>query len=380
MQSKGSVLVVDDEIGARESMKMILGGRFDVSTTDSGYKAIQLVKEKNFDVVILDIRMPDISGIEVLQRIKENESSPEVMMVTAYAALDTAKDAMRLGAYDYMEKPFKSFDEFREVVSRGVERKMKAEKVLQLARDFDEVRKQLLQLEKLSSLGQIASEVMHELATPITGVLGYSEFLLDQECDGIIKNSLVKIRSEAERCQTMIRNVLMFARKPENKKRPTNINEIITRTIDIKAHQIRLDSIELSLVLDPELPIASVDFSLIQQVIINIVGNAQDVLRKHDGERKISVKTKSDSKYIYIAISNTGPHIPKEHLEMIFEPYFTTKSAENGTGLGLSISRDILHSHKGDITIQNNDEIGVTFTIKLPLGEELSQLDLEVEG
>lgn len=366
MQSKGNVLVVDDDFGARESMKMILGGRFDVFTADSGYKAIELVKDNNFDVVVLDIRMPDISGVDVLQKIKEKEESPEVLMVTAYPGLETAKDTWRLGAYDYIEKPFK-IDELREAVDKGIDRKTKTAKSQQLVKDFDEVRKQLLQMEKLSSLGQMASEVIHELATPITGVLGYSEFLLEQECDGIIKNSLIKIRSEAERCQTMIRNILMFSRKPENIKKPVDVNEVITRTIDIKTHQIKLDNIKIISNLDPQIPTILGDFGMLQQVVVNIIGNAQDALRTHDGERILSIKTKKDSNYVYIMISNTGAHIPKENLELIFEPYFTTKSAGSGTGLGLSISRDIIKSHNGKISVKNNDDIGVTFTIELPL-------------
>jgi len=181
METEGSVLIVDDELGARESMQRILNGRFSVSTVDSGTKAIEIVKERNFDVVVLDIVLQDITGIQALERIKQIEPSPEVMMVTANAAVNTAKDAMRLGAYDYIEKPFK-INEFREAVSRGIERRLKASKTEQL----------LMHLEKLSSIGQMSSEILHELATPITGVIGYSEFLLAQQSDGIIKDSLGK--------------------------------------------------------------------------------------------------------------------------------------------------------------------------------------------
>ena len=119
MEDKGSVLVVDDELGARESMRMILKNQFDVSTADNGDKAVAFIEEHDFDVVITDIRMPGISGIELLEKIKETNPVTAVLMVTAYAALDTAKRAMRLGAYDYIEKPFKP-DELREAVRRGV--------------------------------------------------------------------------------------------------------------------------------------------------------------------------------------------------------------------------------------------------------------------
>lgn len=367
MQTKGNVLVVDDELGARESMKMILNDRFDVSTADSGNKAIQLVKQKDFDVVLLDIRMPDMTGIEVLQHIKKQDPSPEVMMVTAYAALDTVQEALRFGAYDYVEKPFKNFDSLRDVVSRGVERKLKSSKTIQLAKEFEEIKKQIIQLEKMSSLGQMASEVIHELATPITGVLGYSEFLLEQECDEIIKNSLRKIKSEAERSQTIIRNILTFSRKPENIKALININEVVSKTIDIKMHHFRTDNIQCTLNLDPNLPDTLADFNQIQQVVLNIANNAQDAMKSHEGKKQLSITTTHDSKLIYVVISNTGPSIPKEYQDVIFEPFYTTKRVEQGTGLGLSISRDILLSHNGNIRLSSKEGEGVTFTLEIPI-------------
>jgi len=361
--------VVDDDIGSRESMKMMLNSRFDVATADSGNKAIQLVKQKDFDAVILDIRMPDMSGIEVLRHIKELEISTEVMMVTGYASLDTVKDAMRLGAYDYMEKPF-TIDEFRDVVSKGVDRKLKYIKTIQLAKDFEEVKNQIIQLEKLSSLGQMASEVIHELITPITGVLGYSEFLLEQECDEIIKKSLRKIKSEAERSQIIIRNILTFARKPENIKTFININEVVSRTIDIKMHQFGIDNIQCVINLDPDLPITLADFNQIQQVVINIANNAQDALKMYDGKKQLSITTNHDSESIYVTISNTGPSIPQENLNLIFEPFFTTKKAKQGTGLGLGISRDILQRHNGRLSVSSKEGEGVTFTMEIPIVEK----------
>ena len=366
MQTKGQILVVDDELSVRESMKMILNGRFDVLTADSGYGALELVKQKEFDVVVLDIRMPDLSGIDVLRHIKEVEQAPEVIMVTAYASLETAKDAIKLGAYDYIEKPF-TMEDFCEVVHKGVERKHKSNKAVQLISDFEDARRQLMQLEKLSSLGRMTSEVIHELATPITGLLGYSELLLGQECDDIIKNSLKKIKSEAERCQNIIRNILAYARKPDNAKNYANINEVIARTIDIKSHPFKISSVRCELELDPEIPNTMADFGQIQQVMINIINNAQDAMMAQESLRLMTISTTYDSEYIYIVIANNGPHIPEDQFELIFQPFFTTKKADQGTGLGLSISRDIIHRHNGDIQLYSKAGEGVIFTIHLPI-------------
>ena len=347
-------------------MRMILNGRFDVLTADSGNSALELVKQKEFDVVVLDIRMPDLSGIEVLRHIREAEPAPEVILVTAYPSLETAKDAVKLGAYDYIEKPF-AIEDFRKVVHKGVERKHKSDKAIQLVSDFEEARQQLIQLEKLSSLGQMTSEVIHELATPITGLLGYSELLLDQECDDIIKNSLKKIRSEAERCQNIIRNILAYARKPDNAKSCININEVIARTIDIKSHQFHLGNIKCELELDPEIPNTMADFGQIQQVLVNIINNAQDAMMDQESLRLITISSTYDSEYIYVVIANSGPYIPEDQSEAIFQPFFTTKKAEHGTGLGLSISRDIIRRHNGDIQLYSKAGEGVTFTIYLPI-------------
>ncbi|MEK7398087.1 MAG: hybrid sensor histidine kinase/response regulator [Candidatus Poribacteria bacterium] len=372
MQTKGQVLVVDDDLGNRESMKIILNGRFDVLTTDSGYGALELVKQKEFDVVVLDIRMPGLSGIDVLRRIKEVEEAPEVILVTAYSSLETAKDAVKLGAYDYIEKPFE-MEDFREVVRKGVERKHKSNKAVKLISDFEDARRQLIQLEKLSSLGRMTSEVIHELATPITGLLGYSELLLGQECDDIIKNSLKKIRSEAERCQIIIRNILAYARKPDNAGNYVNINEVIARTIDIKSHQFKISGVRCKLELDPEIPNTMADFGQMQQVMINIINNAQDAMMAQESLRLMTISTTYDSEYIYIVIANNGPHIPEDQSELIFQPFFTTKKADYGTGLGLSISRDIIRRHNGDIKIYSKAGEGVIFTIHLPIINQESE-------
>lgn len=361
METKGSVLIVDDELGARESMRMILKGKFDVSTAESGMKAIELVKEKQYDVVVLDIRMPDISGIEVLEKIKQMDPSPEVMMVTAYAALDTAKNAMRLGAYDYIEKPFKNFDEFREVVNKGVERKLKASKIYQL----------VAQLEKLSTIGQMASEIMHELATPITGVIGYSEFLLSQECNDTIKDSLKKINAEAERCQKIIKNVLSFTRKPDVGKSYVDINDIIIKTIDLKSHHLKLDNIKIALDLNQSMPKTMANYNEIQQVLVNIINNAHYAMKSKETEKILSIKTWFDFEKIYISLANTGPSIPQDKLEVIFEPYYTTKKTGNGTGLGLSISRRIINEHNGRIYAESKEDEGVRFIIELPIFNEI---------
>lgn len=374
MESRGSVLVVDDELGSRESMRMILKDQFDVSTVDEGTKAIKLVEENDFDVVVLDIRMPDMSGIEVLERIKEIRPWSGILMVTAYAALETAKHAMRLGAYDYIEKPFKNSNELREAVYRGIEHKVAESQKAQLAEDFSKTREQLFQLEKLSSIGEMTSEVVHELATPITGVINYSGILLDQECDDIIKNSLKKINAEAERCQSIIRNILTFARRSETEKTLININDTIRKAVDIKIYQFKLSNIEVTMDLDPDLPNTMGNFTQIQQVVINILNNAHYAMKSYEGERRMIITTESDSEDIRVSIHNTGPNIPTDKLEAIFEPFFTTKRPGEGTGLGLSISRDIMHKHQGKIYAQSKEGKGATFILEIPLSAQMRSL------
>src|SRR5881275_1539934 len=175
-----NILVIDDEIGPRESLRMLLKPNYRVHTADCVEAGIKLLKEKNPDTIVMDIRMPGVSGIEGLRQIREIDPHLSVIMLTGFGALDTAKEALRLGANDYISKPFDAH-EMQQVIDRNVERTRVQRASDTAAAEIKELNsrllKELAQKERLASLGQASAEFVHDLGNPLTIVWGYVQLL-----------------------------------------------------------------------------------------------------------------------------------------------------------------------------------------------------------
>ena len=174
------VLVIDDEMGPRESLRMLLKPSYQVHTADSVEIGLQLLSEKKPDAIVMDIRMPGMTGIEGLRRIRQIDPHLSVIMLTGFGALETAKEALRLGANDYISKPFDA-REMREVIGRNVERTRVHRTSESAAGEIKELNNRLLQelaqKERLASLGQASAEFVHDIGNPLTIVWGYVQLL-----------------------------------------------------------------------------------------------------------------------------------------------------------------------------------------------------------
>src|ERR1700750_136034 len=174
------VLVIDDEMGPRESLRMLLKPNYQVHTADCVEAGLKLLKEKNPDTIVMDIRMPGISGIEGLRQIREIDPNLSVIMLTGFGALETAKEALRLGANDYISKPFDAH-EMQQVIGRNVERPRLHLSSENAASEIKELNNRLLQelaqKERLASLGQASAEFVHDIGNPLTIVWGYVQLL-----------------------------------------------------------------------------------------------------------------------------------------------------------------------------------------------------------
>ncbi|MDB6148373.1 MAG: Response receiver histidine kinase, partial [Spartobacteria bacterium] len=190
------ILVIDDEIGPRESLRMLLKPDYNVQTADCVEAGIRLLKERQPDTIVMDIRMPGMTGIEGLRRIREIDPHLSVIMLTGFGALETAKEALRLGANDYISKPFDA-GEMREVIGRNVERTRLQRASENAAAEIKELNarllKQLAQKERLASLGQASAEFVHDLGNPLTIVWGYVQLLAKKleksENGGAVENA-----------------------------------------------------------------------------------------------------------------------------------------------------------------------------------------------
>jgi signal transduction histidine kinase len=243
--------------------------------------------------------------------------------------------------------------------------------------DVQLLNEKLFQMEKISSLGEIISGIIHEISNLISGIMLFSELLLSRkDIKSSQKDYINKIYSLAKRTGKIISNLLLFISKDSKKRQFVNINEVLKGIIKLISYEIDLLGIKLNEKYDNNLPNTIVDKQQIEEVFINITNNALNALDNTDKDKVLEIETKTRDNNILINIRNTGDIIKKKYYNKIFEPFFTTKSKGKGTGLGLSIAKDIIEKHNGKISFKSEKDTGTTFTVELPINEE--QIDTKV--
>lgn len=232
----------------------------------------------------------------------------------------------------------------------------------------DEIKKihsQLFRSEKLASLGKLAAGVAHEINNPLTGILTNSSLLLEDLPPGDPRRDDVEIIvKETIRCREIVKRLLDFARQTKPQKKLTNVNSLIENIILLVRNQTSFRNIDIEKQLEDNLPDILSDTDQIQQVFINIILNAAEAMTA-GGKLRITSGRSPDKEFITITFADTGPGIPEEHRERIFDPFYTTK--EHGTGLGLAISYGIVEQHGGSISVESCMGKGSTFTVQLPV-------------
>ena len=238
-------------------------------------------------------------------------------------------------------------------------------KVEERTQELRAAQEQLLQSEKLASIGQLAAGVAHEINNPMGVILGFSQGILKTlPEDDPLKKPLTTIERESLRCKRIVQNLLDFARHSEPTPHLTNINELIDASCDLVQHQISLQNVKLVKGYDPALPPIMADTNQLQQVFINIMLNSYQAMP--DGGT-LHITTRTVGSELQVIFTDTGTGIPPEKIQNIFDPFFTTKEVGEGTGLGLSVSYGIVKAHGGDIGVESQADKGTTFVIKLPL-------------
>lgn len=231
-----------------------------------------------------------------------------------------------------------------------------------------EAEQQLLTASKLASVGELAAGIAHELNNPLTGIIGYAQLLSDrQNVSQDIKKDLDRIYYESQRAARIVQNLLGFARRHEPQKTYFDVNEFIEKTLELRNYQLRTSNIGVYTNLAPNLPQILADYHQMQQVILNILINAEHAIAQTKHRGKITITTSMVEGYIKISIDDNGPGISKENISKIFDPFFTTKEVGSGTGLGLSVCHGIITQHGGKIYVQSQQGRGTTVNIELLL-------------
>jgi signal transduction histidine kinase len=236
-----------------------------------------------------------------------------------------------------------------------------------IIRRLKESQEQLLHAEKLTSLGQLAASVAHEINNPLAGVLTYTKLLAKKIAGDTLRKEealdyLSKMESEVNRCSRIIRNLLDFSRQTEPRLKLVDINQVLEQVLAMVGHQAQIQKVEVVKEFSSSLPEVMADFDQLQQVFTNLTLNA---IQAMSGGGKLTLRTSMENSQVKIDVQDTGSGISKENLSKLFTPFFTTKEKGKGVGLGLAVVQRIIERHKGRIQVQSEEGKGTTFSIYL---------------
>ena len=371
------VLVIDDEIGPRESLRMLLKPSYQVHTADSVERGLQLLTERKPDAIVMDIRRPGMTGIEGLRRIRQIDPHLSVIMLTGFGALETAKEALRLGANDYISKPFDA-REMREVIGRNVERTRLQRTSESAASEIKELNNRLLQelaqKERLASLGQASAEFVHDIGNPLTIVWGYVQLLAKKlEESGNAENpngggsnkEIEIIEQNVRLCRDLLTMWQSYGSSDAAPHKPVSISEIVGEVVKSVGAMAKENGVELKCdITDNPCSLAG-DAVQITRAIQNVIINGIQASAETKGTVEVSCIRKEF--YVDVRVADSGCGIRPEQISKIFDPYFTTKQGKSGTGLGLYITKKVVEDHSGSIKVDSTPGAGTTITVRLPL-------------
>jgi len=239
-----------------------------------------------------------------------------------------------------------------------------------IMRDITERKKmenRLIVTDRLASIGELSSGIAHELNNPLTGIIGLSELVLDEDLPHDVEQDLRAINREAKRTAGVVRNLLIFARGHEQEKQLVDINEVIQNVLNLRAYEQRVNNIEVSTQFASDLPEIMADNFQLQQVFLNIIINAEHFMIEAHGRGALIITTERVGNIVRASVADDGPGITREDLGNIFNPFFTTKEVGKGTGLGLSICYGIISEHGGRIYAESRLNKGAKFIIEIPV-------------
>jgi len=371
------ILVIDDEVGPRESLRMLLKPDYQVHTADCVETGLKVLREKSPDTIVMDIRMPGMTGIEGLRKIREIDPHLSVIMLTGFGALETAREALRLGANDYISKPFDA-GEMRDIIDRNVQRTRMQRTSQHAATQIKELNnrlmKELAQKERLASLGQASSEFVHDLSNPLTIVWGYVQLLAkklersensDNGDNAASVRELNIIEENVRLCRELLTMWQSYGSVEACPRKPISVSTIVRDVIKVVGPMAAQNGIELKSEICEDPCSLLGDSVQVQRAIQNVVINA--VQASADGKTPISVACLRKDFYVDVVVEDSGGGIEPSRIEKIFDPYFTTKQGRSGTGLGLYITKKVVEDHNGSIKVNSTPGKGTIFTIRLPL-------------
>ncbi|HBD08028.1 MAG TPA: hypothetical protein DCZ69_07175 [Syntrophobacteraceae bacterium] len=375
------VLIIDDESSLLAGLKEFLDDEgFEVHLAGNGKEGLRIFHELQPDLVVTDLRMPGLSGLDVIRQIRATNPHSLVIVMSGYGSMETAVTAIRLNVFDFIGKPI-DLDEFRKILDRArqslsVSRKSQGEieaqkEQLGLAKVcLNEYRQRLSEVESLALAGQHLAGILHNLISPLSNIMGNAQMLrmLYPEME-----RLEKIEAQAVRMEKIIGTILgKLKHSQARQEESVQLNEILREeVIFLEAHPFFKHEVHTILDLAPELPEFMGVAADVSQVFGNLLRNAVEALQGQP-VRELIISSRYDDHQVCVSIEDSGPGIPEGMYEHIFQPFYSTKtnsvgvSGGLGNGLGLYSCRQLVNQYGGSIEVESRQGVGTKFIIRLP--------------
>ncbi len=394
------VLIVDDELLALNLARRVFAAETDIElhTSNSPAQALEEAERQDLDLVVTDQRMPEMSGLALLARLREIRPAAQRILVTAYPDMEVALGAINDGmVYRFVLKPW-DLNDMRVSIRRALEAKRIADEHHRLTAQLKDQFEELVRAERLATVGRLSAGLGHELANAVTPLLLNVDLLSDhlgplvsafraasnaigrsfaaealQELAAAVRKvrvpgsalfdeTLEAVRTAGAHLQALVQGIRNVARSTPDPV-PFDVNQAVLSAVHLLGHRFK-NGVRLERELNA-LPAVRCRGSEIAQVVLNLLGNAADAVEGHSGQI-VRVRTWEAGGKVHVEVSDTGPGVAPEMLAKLFQPFFTTKGQGRGTGLGLSICKSIVESHGGSISVDSEPGRGARFLFALP--------------
>ena len=379
MDSKRKILIVDDEKNILQLLKDNLKVDFDVYLADCGVAALELFEQNDFDLMIADVRMPGMDGLQLLRTVKNQYSNCVAILMTGFAETQVAVNALNEGAFAFVTKPLEMGLLLKRIhyAVAVIQSRENQEKVLKEMKS--ELLMQSLFAQRLSALAALSGGISHEMLQPLSGIKIYLATLQDKvrEDSQIESNYLLetleKILKQVNRATKIIEHMREFAIEGNRNEIMTlTLKEVIERSLELFKVQIRAHGIELKLDIPVGL-IIHVNPNRFEQVLVNLIANAKDSIIEKSSKKNmeefkkyIIIQGREDKDWTILDVTDSGLGVPEKIQKTLFEPFVTSKKNSMGTGLGLALCKRILLDYNANIELLRSSSEESAFRIRLP--------------
>ncbi len=380
------LLLIDDELPILDILETSLSSEgYDVVTAESGKEGLRIFEEEGIKLILTDIKMPGMDGIEVLRSIKSKDKESEVIVLTGHGDMDSAIAALHHGASDFLTKPIRD-----EVLLLALERAKKKlsiseqlrsytedleQKVEDYKRELREAQEELIRNERLATIGETVAGLAHYIKTVMTALLGGVHMVergMPGDAPKMFKDGWSMVKRSIQKISDLSLNLLKYSKERTPERGVCRPNEIAAEVVELFKDKAEEHNVKLGTILDPDLTEAYLDQDGIHGVLVNLVSNGIDACIYDTDTSKswsVIVKTRLESdidsgETVVFEVTDNGCGMTDEVKQKLFSRFFSTK-AGRGTGLGLLITQKIIHEHGGTISVESNAGRGTAFSVRL---------------